>query len=240
MEKIILIRDAFSEFASSSAFFGTVLTISTYSLGSFLKSKRGLGWLNPMLFSILASIFAVLIFKIDLKKYADGTKIISYFLTPATVCLAIPLYEQFQKLRDNWLAVILGVFSGSLTSVFLVLCGTILFSLSHAEYASLLPKSITTAIGIVLSEQYGGIAGIAVGAICFTGILGNVFCEKILRVFRVNDSVSKGIAIGTSSHALGTSRALEIGEVEGAMSGLSIALAGLLTVILASFFIKLA
>lgn len=238
MEGFESVRSALAEFLGSSAYFGTVLTVAAYSAGAWLRSRLRLGWLNPMLTAILVSVGVVALLGLDLEKYAEGTRVITYLLTPATVCLAIPLYEQFQKLRDNWPAVILGVASGTLASLALVLGGAAAFSLSRAEYASMLPKSITTAIGIALSEQYGGIVGITVGAICLTGILGNVLCVQVLRLFRVTEPVARGVAIGTASHALGTSRALQLGEVEGAMSGLSLAVAGLLTVVLAGFFMK--
>ncbi|MBQ3825561.1 MAG: LrgB family protein, partial [Spirochaetaceae bacterium] len=173
------------------------------------------------------------------KKYAESTKIISYLLTPVTVCLAIPLYEQLQKLKDNWIAIVGGIVSGVITCLLMVLAGSIAFNLDHKQFVSMLPKSITTPIGIALSEQYGGVAGITVGAIVITGIVGNVCAESVLKLFHITEPVAKGVAIGTASHALGTTKAIQMGEVEGAMSGLSIAVAGLLTVVFASFFTML-
>ena len=204
-------------FFESSSCLGIILTLVTYAFGGLLKRKFKLAIFNPMLVAIVLSIAFVAFFKINIKKYDESTRILSFFLTPVTVCLAIPLYEQFQKLKDNCLC----------------------FKISHVEYVSLLPKSITTAIGIALSDQYGGIVGITVGSICVAGITGNTFCEQILRLFRVTDPVAKGVAIGTCSHALGTTKALQIGEVEGAMSGLSIAVCGLMTVVLMSVFANL-
>lgn len=227
------------EFFESSSYFGLVITLITYAIGCFLKKKFRLAIFNPLLVSILLSIAFVAFFGIDIGKYNESTDILSYFLTPATVCLAVPLYEQFQKLRDNWLAVVGGILAGTLAHLTMIFVCALAFKIGHTEYVSLLPKSITTAIGIALSEQHGGIVGITVGGICVAGITGNTFCELILRVFRITEPVAKGVAIGTASHALGTSKAIEIGEVEGAMSGLSIAVCGLLTVVLASFFVRL-
>ena len=226
-------------FFESSSCLGIILTLVTYAFGGLLKRKFKLAIFNPMLVAIVLSIAFVAFFKIDIKKYDESTRILSFFLTPVTVCLAIPLYEQFQKLKDNWPAIIGGIFVGTLANLSMIFVCCLCFKISHVEYVSLLPKSITTAIGIALSDQYGGIVGITVGSICVAGITGNTFCEQILRLFRVTEPVAKGVAIGTCSHALGTTKALQIGEVEGAMSGLSIAVCGLMTVVLMSVFANL-
>lgn len=227
------------QFINNSNFFYVVLTIFTYQIGVFLKNKFKYAFVNPLLISTLLTIGVILFFGIDLEKYQAGTKIISFLLTPATVCLAIPLYEQFEKLKQNWLAIILGIFSGCITCMFYVLGFSIAFKLTHPEYIALLPKSITTPIGMVLSEQFGGIPSLTVGVIVITGITGNIFTETVLKLFKITHPVAKGVAIGTSSHAMGTAKAMEIGEVEGAMSSLSIAVTGIMTVILFSFFAKL-
>jgi len=227
------------EFFESSVFFGVILTLISYGIGCFLKNKFKLAIFNPLLVSILISIAFVKGANIDIAKYNQSTSILSYFLTPVTVCLAIPLYEQFQKLKENWLAVVGGIFVGTVAHLSFIFICCAIFSVSHTEYVSLLPKSITTAIGIALSDQYKGIVGITVGGICVAGITGNTFCELILKIFHIKEPIAKGVAIGTASHALGTSKAIQIGEVEGAMSGLSIAVCGLLTVILMSFYVQL-
>lgn len=227
------------EIFESSIYFGLVFTLIVYAIGCFLNNKFKLAIFNPLLISSSLSILFVAFFKIDIDKYISSTKILSYFLTPATVCLAIPLYEQFQKLKENWLAVIGGILMGTLAHLTMIFVCCLVFKVGHTEYISLLPKSITTAIGIALSEQYKGITGITIGGICIAGITGNSFCELVLKVFRIKEPIAKGIAIGTSSHALGTSKAIQLGEIEGAMSGLSVAVCGILTVILASFYVKL-
>lgn len=227
------------EIFENTMFCGVLLTLVSYGIGLFLKQKLKAAVFNPLLIATVISIAFVAFFKIDLKIYADSTKIISYLLTPVTVCLAIPLYEQLEKLKSNWKAIIGGIAAGTFTSMSMMLVGCVVFNLGHTHYASMLPKSITTPIGIALSNQYGGIAGITVGAIVVTGIAGNVLADSVLRALHITEPVAKGIAIGTSSHALGTTKAIQMGEVEGAMSGLSIAVAGLLTVVLASFYANL-
>ncbi len=160
----------------------------------------------------------------------------SWLLTPATVCLAIPLYEQWQLLKANFTAVIAGITSGVLASLCSVLVLSRIMGLSHQEYVTLLPKSITTAIGMGVSEELGGYVTITVAVIVITGVLGNIFGELIFRLFKITEPISRGLALGTSAHAIGTAKAIELGEVEGAMSSLSIAVSGILTVVFASVF----
>lgn len=168
--------------------------------------------------------------------YEKGAVYINYLLTPATVALAIPLYEQLQILKKNAIAIFTGIIAGTVAGLASVLGLSVLFGLTHEQYVTLLPKSITTAIGMGISEELGGIVTISVAVIVLTGIFGNIMVEYILKWFHITDSVAKGIAIGTSSHAMGTAKAIEMGEVEGAMSGLSIAVAGMITVIGANIF----
>ena len=178
----------------------------------------------------------MLIFRIDYKEYNEGAKYISYLLTPATVCLAVPLYEQLSLLKKNFMAVAVGILSGVLASLVSVLALAKLFDLNHQQYVTLLPKSITTAIGMGVSEELGGLVTITVAVIVITGILGNVIAEFICKVFKIHEPIAKGLALGTASHAIGTAKAMEMGQIEGAMSSLAIAVAGLLTVIGASVF----
>lgn len=225
-----------SDFLSESVFFGVAISVLTYELGVLLKKKLKLAILNPLLVSIVAVIVFLVAFHIPYESYAEGAKYISYLLTPATVCLAIPLYEKVELLKKNAKAILAGLLSGVLTSVLCVLVMSLLFGLSHEEYVTLLPKSITTAIGMGVSEELGGYVTITVAVIVVTGVLGNVIAETVCRIFHIEEPVAKGIAIGSAAHAVGTARAMEIGEVEGAMSSLSIAVAGLLTVVIAPVF----
>ena len=173
---------------------------------------------------------------IDYNAYNEGARYLSWLLTPATVCLAIPLYEEFELLKSNVRAVMCGIISGVLTSLITILVLALFFGLTHEEYVTLLPKSITTAIGMGVSEELGGYVTITVAVIIITGVIGNIFAEFICKIFRIEEPIAKGIAIGSAAHAIGTAKAMEIGEVEGAMSSLSIAVAGILTVVGASVF----
>ena len=219
-----------TDFLQSSMFFGSFMTLIFYLFGMLLQKKFKIALCNPLLISTALIIIVLKVFKIDYSNYDQGAKIISYMLTPATICLAVPLYEQLQKLKDNWKAIIGGIVSGVLTNLIFIFLMCLIFHIGHTEYVSLLPKSITTAIGIAITQELGGIVPITMVMIVITGNLGNIFAVQLCRLFRITDPVAKGVAIGTSSHALGTAKAIEIGQIEGAMSGLSIAVAGLLTV----------
>lgn len=225
-----------SAFFEDSMFFGMAVSLIGYGLGMLLKRKFGFGFLNPLLLAIIFVMVFLRVFGIEYETYEDSAKYLSYLLTPATVCLAIPLYQQLALLKKNLLAVVLGIVSGTLASMGGVLALSWVFGLSHEEYVTLLPKSITTAIGMGVSEELGGIVTITVAVIIVTGVLGNVVGELVFRIFKIYHPIAKGLALGTSAHAIGTSKALELGEIEGAMSSLSIAVAGLLTVVAASVF----
>ncbi len=224
------------ELFCNSAFFGVVITILFYEAGLVLKQKFKLAIFNPIFVSIAAVIVILLVFKIDYQSYNSGAKYLNYLLTPATVCLAIPLYEQLSVLRRNAKAVIVGIVTGVITSMVTIFAFACLFRLSHELYVTLLPKSITTAIGMGQSEELGGIVALTAAVITVTGVFGNMIAEPVCRLFQITEPVAKGIAIGASSHAAGTAKAIEMGEVEGAMSSLSIVICGLLTVVSASVF----
>jgi predicted murein hydrolase (TIGR00659 family) len=222
----------------NSVFFGVVVSIIGYELGLFLKKKFNKAIFNPLLISIIFVMIIVVISGVDFESYNNGAKYLSYLLTPATVCLAIPLYQQLDLLKNNLKAIMLGIFSGvvsSLTSIFLF---SLIFQFTHEQYVTLLPKSITTAIGMGISEELNGIVTITVAVIIVTGILGNIIAEITCRIFHIHEPIAKGIAIGTASHAIGTAKAMEMGEIEGAMSSLAIVVSGLLTVVGASIFVN--
>ncbi len=224
------------EVIGNSVYFGVSLSLLAYIAGIILKKKFKLSILNPLLVSIVLVILFLVILDIDYESYNHGGKYISYLLTPATVCLAIPLYQQLDLLKKNFKAITVGILTGVLTSLVSILALSMIFKLSHELYVTLLPKSITTAIGIAVSEELGGIKTITVAVIVLTGITGNVIGEGVCRLFKIKNPISIGLAFGTSSHAIGTTKALELGEVQGAMSSLSIAVSGLLTVVLAPIF----
>lgn len=225
-----------SKMLQDSVFFGVMISILTYEVGVVMKRKWKLAIFNPLLVAIVLTMIVLLVLDIPYDRYNEGAKYLSYLLTPATVCLAIPLYEQFERLKKNWKAVLAGIASGVLTSLCSVLVMVNLFHMTHEEYVTLLPKSITTAIGMGVSEELGGYVSITVAVIIITGVLGNIFGEMLCRLFRITEPIAKGVAMGSASHAMGTSKALEMGEVEGAMGSLSIVTAGILTVIGASVF----
>lgn len=221
---------------SVSAYFGVVLSLAAYYIATLLKKKLKSPLCNPLLIAILLTIGVLLLFRVDYQTYYASAKYLSYLLTPTTVCLAIPLYEQIALLKKNLTAILVGVLSGVAASLVSILLMAVLLRLNHAEYVTLLPKSVTTAIGMPLAESMGGYPSIAAIVIILTGISGNIFAPGFLKLIRVRNPIARGIAIGTASHAIGTSKAIELGEIEGAMSGLALTVAGLMTVIAATFF----
>ena len=225
-----------NEFAASSVFFGVFVTLAAYFIGLKVKKKTGLAIMNPLLIAIVLVMLLLRGLDIDYAAYNQSARLVSSLLTPATVCLAVPLYEQLQLLKRHKAAILTGVISGVLTSLVCVLVLAMLFGLDHAAYVTLLPKSITTAIGMGVSEQLGGHVSITVAVIIITGVIGNMIAESVCRAFHITEPIARGVAIGTASHAIGTTKAMELGEVEGAMSSLSIVVAGVLTVAGASVF----
>lgn len=225
-----------NEIILNSATVGVVISLAAYGVGVLLKKKFKMSIFNPLLISIVLVIVVISMLGIDYDSYNESAKYISYLLTPATVALAIPLYQQIELLKKHIIAIIIGIASGVITSLSSVLIIAIIFNLSQEEYVTLLPKSITTAIGMGLSEEFGGIVSISVAVIIITGVFGNMVAEGMCKLFRIKSPISRGLAIGTAAHAVGTAKAMEMGEIEGAMSSLAIVVAGLGTVIAMSFF----
>ena len=224
------------EFISGSLFFGMFISVLGYEIGLMMKKKWKMAILNPLLISIIMVMLFLILTGTKYEAYYDGAKYLSYLLTPATVCLAIPLYRELEQLKRNWKAIIVGSVAGVLTSMGGVLLLSILFSFTHEQYVTLLPKSITTAIGMGVAEEMGGIVNVTVAAIIITGILGNMIADGVCTLFRITKPVAKGLAIGSASHAIGTTKAMQMGEIEGAISSLAIAVSGLITVVGASIF----
>lgn len=226
-------------FLENSAFFGVALSLCAYCLGVVVQKHVKCPLLNPLLVSAALIIALLVGAHIDYEVYNTGAKYLSYLLTPATVCLAVPLYEKLSLLRRDGAAVLTGVLAGVLTTLVSVLLLSAAFGLSHAEYVTLLPKSITTAIGMGVSEELGGHVTVTVAAIIATGMTGSTIAPGLCRLLKIHDPVAKGVAIGTASHAMGTSKAMEMGETEGAMSSLAIVVSGILTVAVVPFFSEL-
>lgn len=223
-------------FLENSAFFGVALSLCAYGLGVVVQKHVKCPLLNPLLVSAALIIALLVGAHIDYEVYNTGAKYLSYLLTPATVCLAVPLYEKLSLLRREGAAVLTGVLAGVLTTLVSVLLLSAVFGLSHAEYVTLLPKSITTAIGMGVSEELGGHVTVTVAAIIATGMTGSTIAPGLCRLLKIHDPVAKGVAIGTASHAMGTSKAMEMGETEGAMSSLAIVVSGILTVAVVPLF----
>ena len=221
-----------TELLENISLFPLVLTFGAYQLGLWCQRKWKSPLLNPILIAVVLVVGFVLLLGIDLQVYQTGTQSISWLLTPATVCLALPLYKQIRLLKKHLAGIFVGIFSGTVVSLLCILGMCKLFSLDHSLTVSLLPKSITTAMGMVLSEQSGGIGALTAAAIIVTGILGNLTGAALCKLFRITHPIAQGVALGTASHVVGTSRANEMGEIQGAVSSLSLAVAGVLTVVL--------
>lgn len=221
-----------------SPIFALLISILAYEIGIYINNKTNIALFNPLMIAMFLVISTLLLLNIPLDDYKKGGDFISLFLTPATVILAVPLYKNINSLKKDYIAIFAGVIMGSIIAVTSVWVLANAFGLPRELLASLMPKSITTPLGIELSNQIGGIPSVTVAAIIITGIVGAVFAQWVLKVCRITDKTAKGIAIGTSAHALGTTKAVEIGETEGAMSGLAIGLTGLVTVIIVTILFK--
>ena len=214
-----------------SLYFGVLVCLGAYLFGIWLREKTGCAVFNPLLVAIVAVIAILSFFHIDYDDYNVGGSFVSFLLTPATVCLAIPLYKQLELLKREALAVFAAITAGVAGSAASIFAMCALFKMSHVHYVTLLPKSITTAIGMGVSEEAGGIVTLTVASIIVTGILGNIAAEFIFRLAKLEEPIAKGLALGTAAHAIGTAKALSLGEIEGAMSSLAIAVAGIMTVV---------
>lgn len=222
---------------TASPFFGVALSVLAFWIGVRLQKKTGLVVCNPLLVGILLVIAVLAILKIPYENYNEGGSLINLFLSPATACLAVAIYSKVKLLKKNWLPILVGCTVGSLTSMGSVWLLCHLFRLDEALTVSLLPKSVTTPIAVSVAEAHGGISSITVVAVILTGIFGSIVAPLLIRLFRVKDALTAGLAIGACSHAMGTSKALELGETEGAMSGLAIGVCGLITVVLSMFLL---
>lgn len=225
-----------TELFTTSAIFGCALSLLAFMAGNWLKNKFHSPIFNPLMIAVILCILFLVFTGTDYETYYNSARYLGWFLTPATVCLAIPLYEQLSTLKNNLHAILAGILSGVAASMLTVLAIALLFHLSHAQYVTLLPKSVTSPIGMGIAEELGGYPSITVPVVILTGLVGNIVCEPFLKLLHITSPIAKGIALGSSSHALGTAKAMEMGEVEGAMASLSIATSGLLTVIGASIF----
>ena len=216
----------------ASPYFGIFLSIAAYALGCGLNRKFRTPLCNPLLIAIVLVVGVLLVFRIPYEDYNAGGEIVSLFLAPATACLAVGIYSKLAVLKKYWLPILVGAVAGSASSMLSVYALCRLLGLDEQLTVSLIPKSVTTPIAVGIVESAGGLTPITVVAVIVTGILGAILAPAMIRLFRISDSVAAGLAIGACSHAVGTSKAVELGEVEGAMSGLAIGVCGVVTVVL--------
>ena len=218
-----------AEFILSIGVWGVALTLSCFALGTWINKKTGQALCNPLLLGSIFVIVFLSLVQIPFGEYKESVSFLSYLLLPATVSLAVPLYEQWLPMKRNAKAVLCGILAGSVTSMISVIAMSWLLKLDPVLSASLMPKSVTSAIGAEVAVELGGIGSLAGALIILTGIVGNLSATALCRICRLHDPIARGVAIGTGSHAVGTSRALQMGRIEGAVSSLSIAVAGVLT-----------
>lgn len=224
---------------TSNPLFGLILSIAVFLFARTLAAKLKMAIFNPLIVSILIVIGILRVTGISYEDYYEGGKILNMLIAPATVALAIPLYQSFHLLKHHVRSIMAGIITGSFISM--LSTGALAVSLNYKQelLASLLPKSVTTAIAIDISKQLGGVSTVTIIAVIITGIAGSIMGPSILKLFKVEEPVAKGVSLGTSAHAIGTVRALEYGTVEGAMSGLAIGVTGVVTVFLAPFMLQL-
>jgi predicted murein hydrolase (TIGR00659 family) len=219
--------------------FGVTISIAAFLIGVYINKKTKIAIFNPLIISYIIIISFLLHFNIDFETYNKGGSIISFFIAPAIVVLAVPLYKNIKLLKERWAPILIGITLGSLAGLFSIYLLSKLFKIDDIIMVSLFPKSTTVAISIEIADQIGGIPALAVAFTAITGITGNLIGEYIFKVFKIKDKVSKGVALGTTSHAMGIAKAMEMGETEGALGSLAITVAGIISVFMIPWFIKI-
>lgn len=221
-----------NDILSQSTYFGFLITVGIYYISIQLKNKFKSNLLNPLLISTIIIVILLLLLGIKYDTYNEGAKYVSYFLTPTTVCLAIPLYKQIKILKKNIIAILIGILAGVLANATVIILFVKIFNMSNEIGTSLLPKSITAPIAIGLVDEMGGLSSITVFAVILSGIIGAAIAPTLFKIFKIDEEVSQGLACGTAAHGSGTTTALELGEVQGAISGLAIIVTGIITTII--------
>ena len=219
-----------------SPYFGVALSVFMYQVGILISRKVQNPIANPLLIAVILIIAFLKLFHIPMEAFQEGGNLINLFLAPATAALAVPIYKNLQILKSNLKPILAGTIVGSFSSMAVIFGLCKLFGLDDTLTASLLSKSVTTPIAMGVTEQLGGIVPIGIAAVIFTGITGSIIAPFMVRLFHVKDPVAQGVGIGTCSHAVGTTRAIAMGELQGAMSGIAMGLAGLFTVFWAFLF----
>ena len=224
-----------TELLNSSTYFCVLLTLAAFSIGSLCQKKWRLVIFNPILIGAGLVMAVLLLLDIPNETYQDGCRILSYLLTPATICLSISFYQQFQELKQHLKAVLIGVLAGTVCSIGSIYLLCRLFDFERILVFSMLPKSVTNAIGVALSQELGGIAAVTTAAIAITGILGNMIGPTLCKLFRLRNPIAQGVAFGTASHVMGTAKASEMNQLAGSVGSLALTLAGIVTAAILSF-----
>lgn len=228
-----------NEVLSESLFFGMILSLLAYKIGFEIQKKYKKVFLNPLLIAIVIVIAFLLITGITYETYQYGAKYLSYFLTPVTVCLAVPLYKQMETLKKNMAAILISIAIGCITHAGVLIAITAMFKMDKQLLMSVMSKSVTTAIALGVTGEISGIQGITVIGVMVAGISGAVVGPSLLKVFHITEPVAQGLAMGSASHAIGTSKAIELGEIQAAMSSLAIVVTGILTVVIVPWLVSL-
>lgn len=219
-----------NEILSDSLFFGFALSLLSYWVGTVIGQKVKHPLCNPLLLSMVFCILFLKLTGVSYDTFNYGGKYINYLLTPTTVCLAVPLYRRFQVLKENMTAVLASILAGAVSCILVIPVLAAVSGLDRTLAVSLMPKSITTAIAMDLSGEIGGMPAITVMAVIITGLFGNMIAQLLFKILHIEEPVAQGLACGTGAHAVGTAKAMEMGEIQGAMSSLSVVVAGIITV----------
>ena len=228
-----------NEMLSESLFFGMIVSLLAYKIGFEIQKKWKKVYLNPLLIAIVLVIIFLLLTGISYETYQYGAKYLSYLLTPVTVCLAVPLYKQMETLKKNLAAILISIGIGCVVHAGILIAVTVLCKMDQQLLLSVMSKSVTTAIALGVTGEIGGIQGITVIGVMIAGISGAVVGPSILKMFHITEPVAQGLALGSASHAVGTSKAIELGEIQAAMSSLAIVVTGILTVVIVPWVVSL-
>ena len=228
-----------NEFLNNSVFFGVAISIAAFWIGDKIRQKWKLPIFNPLLIATIIVIAVLLLCDIDYETYNQGAQYITFLLTPATICLAVPLYRQIEVLKKNVAAIVISILCGCVAHLLIVIGIALLFGVDEVLVLSFLPKSVTTPIALGISNEIGGIQAVTAVGVVLAGILGAVMGPVVFKICKVTEPVAQGLGMGAPSHAIGTSKALEMGEVQGAMSSLAIVVTGILTVIIVPIFAQI-
>lgn len=228
-----------NEMLRESLFFGMILSLTAYKIGFEVQKKWKKVFLNPLLIAIVIIIAFLLVTGITYETYQYGAKYLSYLLTPVTVCLAVPLYKQMETLKKNMAAILISILIGCVVHAGVLIAVTVICNMDQQLLLSVMSKSVTTAIALGITGEIGGIQGITVIGVMVAGISGAVVGPTLLKMFHITEPVAQGLALGSSAHAIGTSKAIEIGEIQAAMSSLAIVVTGILTVVIVPWVVSL-